>query len=204
MSKITHALFYATLVATPPSADCAKELPATRAIFEKLKSTSTTSLTSKGLFKNTAGKLILKFQNGKNVTFKDFANPEDETAVKTHNYLGFSQALNRFLVQLKYYEHSEVLLISKECEVDTLWEIPYVSADGKMAISLSRGIEYEVYNNGFQVSTINSKGFFKICDKKIISYEPMALRWSSNKSFILETVNPLVKTRKAVYKRYSL
>ena len=204
MNQINYALLSIALATTPSSIDCAKELPATRTTFNNLKITSTAALTSKGLFKNISGKLVLKFKNSKDFTFRDFVDSDDETAIRTHDYLGFSPVLDRFVVQLKYYERSEILLISKSCEVDTLWEIPYVSADGKMAVALSRGVEYEVYNNGFQIFGIGPKGLFKVCEKKIIGYEPIALRWSGNKSFVLKAINPLAKTKIAVYKRYSL
>ena len=190
----------------PIGTKCVQESSSNEQLFRNLKLTKTALLAGKNLVKKLNGRIVLSLEEGKKMSFSDYSSNEDESLIKTYTYLGFSHQMNLYFVQLMRYESSDYITISKKGKIDTLWSQPYVSPQGKTAVALSRGLEYEVYSNGFQVYETKTGGLTKVCTKIIEKYEPMDLRWINEKSFVLKLRDPFSKAqpKKTVYRKYTL
>lgn len=96
----------------------------------------------KGLVERTKGKLTLKLENGKSVTFRDedrsCADPNsDWEACVSYGLIGFRPAERMFIVTKGYYEGHQVLLVgSRTGQTATLATSPQFSPSGKRLVSV--------------------------------------------------------------------
>jgi hypothetical protein len=199
-----YSFITVALLAFLHSSDCLIESVSSRKSYLGLRQTSKVVLSDTNLFKKVGGVLILNLSQEKKVVLRDFIKADDETEVKRYNYLGFSNAINRFVIEVTYYEKSDFLLVSKDGEMDIIWDVPYASSDGKTLIALSKGMENAVYPNGFQLFKINSNGLFKVCEKLVTSYEPSDLRWIDNRVFVLELSDIFNVSNKKKYTNFRI
>lgn len=164
---------------------CPRQYSSTYQAYSKLKP-ATFSITHNHRFKSQNGRLDIVSSSGKVVRFNNTATNINETDRKTYNYLGESDLINGFFVHEMGYELGSIIMITKSGEKVSVWDIPYVSPHGKLAVSLSQSVESNLIPNGIQVLRIESGEVINKCDIPVSAIEPQDLRWIDDKSFIVK------------------
>lgn len=170
-----------------PSVNCVTERTSTKIVYDSLRPSRIVVTSQKNLFRKHNGQLIIKTNASIPVILKDIQNNSDETQDKKYIYLGFMPAVNRYVVQVMYYERSEFLLISKNGDKTVVWNIPYQSTNNKYFISLSKGLEYSINPNGLQIFKLEGDKLVKNCEIIIKQHEPEEIKWKNKMSFVLKS-----------------
>jgi|GEM_PF-3013518 len=169
--------------------NCISEKITDITFYNTLKNQQTIDIIKDNKIIKNKGKIKIKIDNEKIINFTDCIYKNNEIKNKSYKYLGFSHKTNSYVIQIAHYESSEFMLINKSGSIIHTWSIPYISTNNEL-ISLSKGIEYEVYNNGFQVFQLKNNIFYKKCNVIISNLEPTELRWIGKHAFALKLQDP--------------
>ena len=164
---------------------CPNQRPSNSKTFNKLEN-APISLSNKNLFKSQKGRLDIKVQANKSVHFVDSFSESDDTNSKKYTFLGRIDLLHSYIVEEMGYEVGSIIMVSKNGSKTKLWSIPYVSRDGKVAVCLSQGIETPLLPNGLQVMHLSNGEITETCNVYIKHYEPQAVKWIDNSTFIVK------------------
>lgn len=164
---------------------CPIQSGSTYQAYSYLKQT-TYPLLKNNKFKLKSGRLDILTKNGVKVSFVDQDSRTDETATKTYEYLGEIQSIGSFFVNEMGYEVGSVIMVTKSGKKVKVWDAPYVSQDGKLAVALSQSIDSELAPNGIQVLSLVNGEVVSKCDLYLKHLEPQDIRWINNTSFVIK------------------
>jgi hypothetical protein len=125
------------------------------------------------------GRLVIPTEAGSKL-FKDKVFPKNEVDDITYEYLGFFPKHKVHLIQVAYYESSEVLLVEKNGNIVRLVSEPLYSPSQQRLLAASRGIVYAMMPNSLQlVEKVAGRLqiVWEITPKK---WEPVDLFWTSD------------------------
>jgi len=131
------------------------------------------------------GRLVIPTEAG-NKLFKDKIFPKNEIEDVTYKYLGFFPRHQVHLIQVAYYESSEILLIEKSGNIVRLVSEPVYSPSQQRLLAASRGIVYAMMPNSLQLVE-KVDGRLQIVWETIPKkWEPVDLFWTSDSMAFLK------------------
>lgn len=146
-------------------------------------------LKGNGLKKN--GVLNIRIKNNKLITFKDKIDKKDETNISYYKYIGFIPKLNFHIIQVKYYETGEYIILNAENgKKYYCWGLPNISPSGKKIFCLSGSINYDIMPNGIQIFNINKNQVTKNIEYTTDKWEPVDGYWGNDRKIMLKMIIP--------------
>lgn len=125
------------------------------------------------------GRLVIPTEAG-NKLFKDKVFPKNEVEDVTYEYLGFFPRHQVHLIQVAYYESSEVLLVEKSGNIVRLVSVPLYSPGQQRLLAASRGIVYAMMPNSLQLVEKVAGRLQIVWETTPKKWEPVDLFWTSD------------------------
>ncbi|GAB3587212.1 hypothetical protein [Hymenobacter daeguensis] len=135
--------------------------------------------------KKQNGRIVIPTVKGPKV-FKDVRRAEDETAEVTYLYQGFYAKLQHHLLQIRYYENAEWVIVEANGKISRLWSPPGYSPGLDYLFTGSGSLDYDMMPNGLQLFRIGPGGLKKVWETAPTAWAPEDAFWTSGNTLFVK------------------